>query len=329
MGNIGVSVIGVGNYGEVHARVYKNDPRVELISVWSRNKERSRTVGKKYDCHGTTDLKSIINDPRVNIVSIATPDFAHTEPAIKMMQVGKHVLIEKPMATSVRECEKMLKVQQENKVKLMVNFHNRWYKPVAEAKKMIDLGRIGKPIHGFIRLSDVITVATDMLSWSKNSGPEWFLFPHTVDLARWLFGQEVGQVFAVGKKGLLKSKGLNIFDVIQAQIIFENSIVVLESSWVLPVSWRNGLVEFKIDLYCEKGRIGITGDNEGLEVSSKEHRTPFLYDFITEEEPIKHFIDCVLYDKEPMINGKDGLEVTRVIDAIVRSIKENRVIRLK
>lgn len=329
MKEIGASVIGIGNYGEVHCRAYKNDSRVKLISVWSRSKERSRRIARKYNCEAVTDIESINNDPRVNLVSVATPDFAHTEPAIRMMEAGKHVLIEKPMATSVEECEKILKVQRQKKVKLMVNFHNRWYKPVAETKKLIGSGKIGKPIHGFARLSDVITVATQMLPWSKNSGPEWFLFPHLVDLVRWLFSQEVKQVFAIGKKGLLKSKGIDVYDVIQAQIVFEDAIVVLESSWVLPVSWRNGIVEFKIDIYGEKGRIGITGDNEGLEISTESHRTPFLYDYITEEEPIRHFIDCVIQNKEPMASGEDGLAVTRIIEAIVRSIKENKVVRLK
>ena len=108
MDRMGAAVIGVGIYGEVHARTYKADPRTELICIWSRSAERAEKIGKKYNCDYTTDLEEIGNDERIDVVSIATPDFAHTEPAVKMLKAGKHVLLEKPVATSVEECRQIL-----------------------------------------------------------------------------------------------------------------------------------------------------------------------------------------------------------------------------
>ena len=101
MNKIGAAVIGTGIYGEVHVRNYQADPRTELVKIWSRSKERSEKIGKKYSCEYTTDLEQIANDDRIKIVSIATPDFAHTEAAVKMLQAGKHVLVEKPDRKSV------------------------------------------------------------------------------------------------------------------------------------------------------------------------------------------------------------------------------------
>ncbi len=324
---IGAAVIGVGSYGEVHARTYQGYHRSELISVWSRSGERSKRIGEKYRCEHTTDLDRIAGDDRVRIVSIATPDFAHTEPALKMLRAGKHVLVEKPMATSAGECEEMLAAAREAGTKLMVNFHNRWYPPMAEAKRCISAGRIGRPVHAFARLSDVITVPTEMLaSWSGKTGPQWFLFPHTIDLIRWLLDQEAKSVYAVGKKGVLQARGIDTYDVVQAQITFEDAIATVESSWILPESWRNDLIEFRIDLCGEKGRIGVNGDNEGIEISSQDHRTPLLYDFVTEEEPIKYFVECVIGDKRPSPCGEDGLAVTRIIEAVVKSLDEGNVI---
>ena len=323
-----VAVIGCGVYGQVHIKTYKKDERVKLIKIWSRSRERAEEVGKKFNCEWTTDLKEIADDERIKIVSIATPDFAHTEPAIIMLKSKKNVLIEKPMATSVKECEEILKAQKESNTKLMVNFHNRWYPPIKKAKEIIENGEIGKPINAFVRLSDVITVPTRMLSWAGRSGPHWFLFPHTIDLIRWFFKEEAKRVFALGKKEILKKKGIDTYDVVQAQIEFTESIAFFESSWVLPVSWRNNLIEFKIDIYGEKGRIEINGDNEGIEISTNKYMTPLLYDFITEEEPIKYFIDCVINDVEPVPSGKDGLEVTRIIEAIEKSLKKKEVVEL-
>jgi len=294
---IGTAVIGVGTYGEIHVRTYKKDHRVELIKIWSRSKERAKKIGIKYKVPYTTNLDEIVKDKRIKIISIATPDFAHTKPAIRMLKAGKHILIEKPMATSVKECEEILETHKKSKTKLMVNFHNRWYPPIRKAKQIIEKGEIGKPINAFARLNDLITVPTKMLSWSGKSGPQWFLFPHTIDLIRWLFKQEAKKVFALGKKGVLKKRDINTYDVVQAQIEFSESIATFESSWILPTSWRNNLIEFKIDIYGEKGEIGINGDNEGIEISTDKYKTPLLYDFVTEEEPTKYFIDCVINNK--------------------------------
>ncbi len=328
MGGIGAAVIGVGGYGEIHVRTYLKDSRVNLLKVWSRSKERAKKIGEKYQVPYTTDLEEIAKDKRIKLVSIATPDFAHTEPAIKMLKAGKHILVEKPMATSVRECQQILEAQKRVGRKLMVNFHNRWYPPVAKAKEIIRKGEIGKPVSAFARLSDLITVPTQMLSWADKSGPQWFLFPHTIDLVRWLFEQEAKRVFAQGKKEVLRKRGIEAYDTIQAQVEFSESIATFESSWILPSSWRNNLIEFKIEIYGEKGRIGVNGDNEGIEISTDKYKTPLLYDFVTEEEPIKYFIDCVLNNKEISPDGNDGLEVTRIIEAIDKSLKERRVIEL-
>jgi len=325
---IGTAVIGSGIYGEVHIKTYLKDPRVKLVKIWSRTLKRAKKIGKKYGIDYTISLKDIAQDPDIKIVSIATPDFAHTEAAIMMLKAGKHVLCEKPMATSIKECEKIIQTQKKSKAKFMVNFHNRWYPPIAQAKKIINSGKIGKPVSGFARLSDLITVPTQLLSWSEKSGPEWFLFPHTIDLICWLFNQEAKKVFALGKKGVLKKKGINCYDTVQAQIEFADSIAVFESSWILPKSWRNNLIEFKVDIYGEKGRIGINGDNEGIEISAGNYKTPLLYDFVTEEEPIKYFVDCVQNNKNPQPDGKDGLAVTRIIEGITKSLQSGKEVKI-
>ena len=331
MEKIGAAVIGAGIYGEVHIRTYKNDPRVELVSIWSRSKERAKKIGGKYNCKYTTDLEEIANDKKVGIVSIATPDFAHTEPAIKMLRAGKHVLVEKPMAISVAECKEILKELRVHnpRVKLMVNFHNRWYPSIAEAKRRIEKGEIGNPLTIYAKLSDRIEVPTEWLSWSNKSGPEWFLFPHTIDLARWLIGkQKVKRVFALGKKGVLQSRGIDSYDAIHAQVEFENTIAIFESSWVIPSSWRN-IIDFRIDILGSKGKIGIVGDKEGIEIATDKYQTPFVLDPITEEEPIKYFVDCVINDKCPEPSGEDGLAVTEIIEGIVTSLREKKVFDMK
>ena len=325
---LGAAVIGVGMYGQVHARIYASDPRTKLVTVWSRSRERAQAVAKRFGCEWTTDLVSIAEDKRIDLVSIATPDFAHTEPAVQMLEAGKHSLIEKPMATSQVECERILQTARRADRKLMVNFHNRWYPPIAEAKRRIEKGELGAPVCAFARLSDTITIPTQWLSWAGKSGPQWFLLPHTVDLTRWLFDQEAISVYALGRKGVLKSRGIDCYDVVQAQIQFERAMAILESSWILPPSWRNEVIEFRVDLYGEKGRIGIIGDNEGIEISTDGHRTPLLYDFVTEAEPIRYFVRCILEDEDPVPSGQDGLTATKIIQAICESMEKGKPMKV-
>jgi len=320
MSKIGAAVIGVGIYGEVHVRNYKANPNVELISIWSRSPQRAKETGEKYGCQYTTDLDAIADDKKIDIVSIATPDFAHTEPAIKMLKAGKHVLLEKPMATSVKECEQIIEARNSSGRKLMINFHQRWYPPMAKAREIMQSGKIGTPVASYARLSDTINIATEWLSWADRSGPEWFLLPHIIDDVRWVIGQDAVRVYAQGKKGLLQSKGIDCYDIVQAQVEFTDSIASFESSWILPKSWRCPPIEMNLVFNSSKGRIGLQSDNEGINVTSDTYRTPLVYDFTTEDMPVNYFIDCVLNNIEPSATGEDGLANTRIIEAITKSL---------
>ena len=315
------AVVGAGIYGEVHIRAWQREPRVQLVRVWSRSEQRARSTGEKYGVAYTTDLQEIAADEQIDLVSIATPDFAHAAPAVMMLEAGKHVLLEKPMATTTSECQQILDAAQRGGGQLMLNFHNRWYPPIAHAKQLVDSGRLGKPVVAYPRLSDQIVVPTEWLAWAGRSGPEWFLFPHLIDLIQWLLGQQVRRVFAVGHKGVLQSHGVDCYDAVQAQLVLDDSIAVIESSWILPRRWRS-VIDFKIDLLGSEGRIGIVGDQEGVELATDDELvTPFILDpESTEWLPFQHFVDCIIEGMAPSCTGAEGLQVTRVLEAIAQSL---------
>ncbi|MGQ9733205.1 MAG: Gfo/Idh/MocA family protein, partial [Candidatus Zipacnadales bacterium] len=145
----------------------------------------------------------------------------------------------------------------------------------------------------YIRLSDRIEVATQWLSWAGRSGPEWFLFPHTVDLANWLLGQRPLHVFASGHKGVLVGKGVPCYDIVQAQVVYEDAFVTLESSWVLPPSWPN-INEFSLDLHGSEGKLTVVGDQENLTLASRRYDHPFTLSWLTEDVPIQEFVRCLV-----------------------------------
>jgi len=320
MQKLGAAVAGVGIYGKNHVRVYQNDPSVELLSVWSRTEKTATEVSAEYGVPSTTDLDEIANNDEIRIVSIATPDFAHVEPAVKMLLAGKDVLLEKPMACTSGGCYEILEAQEKGGGKLMVNFHNRWYPSYIKARESILAGEIGDLNTASLRLSDKIEVATEWLTWSEKSGPHWFLFPHIIDLLLWITGDNVDEVSAYGFKGILTGKNIDTYDVVQAQLKLKDSVITIESSWILPNSWPN-IIEFRSEFYGTKGAIRIVSDHEGITIISDQYRDPLLLDPITEDEPIRYFIDCVKNNVSPEPTGLDGLRVTKVIEAIDLSLK--------
>ena len=116
---------------------------------------------------------------------------------LAMLDAGKHVLVEKPLATSVPEAQAMVAAADRAGVSLMVDFHARWHPLYMGAKGYVERGELGRPVMAYARLSDTIHVPTRMLAWGRQSGPEWFLFPHTMDLVRWLFAREPVEALAL------------------------------------------------------------------------------------------------------------------------------------
>jgi len=321
----GAAVIGAGIYGKCHARAYRKHPDVDLVAIWSRSAERASAAGREAGCTWTTDQDSIAGDPRIQMVSVATPDFGHTEPVLKMLAAGKHVLVEKPMAYTADECRQMIEAANRSGLKLMVNFHNRWYPSLVEAKRLIEEGRIGSPTMAFLRLSDRIEVATEWLSWAGGSGPEWFLFPHTVDLARWLMGQEVLRVFAGGHKGVLSGRGIDCYDAVQALLVMEEGLVTLESSWILPPGWRS-VIQMEVDVQGSEGKLEVVCDQEGLQLTAGRLDTPFFLDpWTTEKLPIEAFIASVRDGTPVPVPPEEGLACTAVLQAIARSLRTGNV----
>ena len=330
MNRVGVGVVGTGAYGEVHARVYASDPRVELVRVWSRSEGRARKVGQAHGCAWTARFEDLLADDRIQILSIATPDHAHTSYAIAALQAGKHILLEKPMAQTTRECRSILATRDRSRRELMVNYHNRWYPAFIAARDAIAAGKIGKPVCANFVLSDTISWVEGNMTWAERSGPEWFLMSHIADLACWMLQDQPRQVFALAAEGLLRSKGFKTKDVVKATVEMRwGAIVHFESSWVLARNWRNPVNDMWLSVQGETGRIDIVADYESITVTSDKFQTPFVLLNLTEEPPILDFITCVIEDKPVPVTGEEGLLATSVIEAVVKSYRTHRVVRLK
>ena len=181
------ALIGAGLFGEMHARAYTTHPEAELAVVCDLNEGRGKEIAGKYGgVRFTTDWREVAADSSVDAASVATPDFAHTEIVVGLAKAGKHVLVEKPLATTVAECEQMVAAAGRAGVKLMVDYHNRWNPVFHEAHRRIRSGEIGSPRFVYYRLSNTTFVPLKMLSWASKSSVLWFLGSHAKMYQVWL-----------------------------------------------------------------------------------------------------------------------------------------------
>jgi predicted dehydrogenase len=339
MATSGFGIVGAGLWGSTHARVYGDDPRVRLVGICDADAARARALAEKSGAAmATDDLGELLSQPGLDAVSIVTPDFAHTEAALAAARAGKHVLIEKPLATTVEECESIIAAAREAGVKLMVDFHNRWNPPFHRARRAIEEGEIGTPQFASYRLSDTIYVPTKMIAWAGRSTVAWFLATHCLDTLRWLMGDEVARVYCVSRSRVLAARGVNTPDYYQTTLEFRGGATAfLEVAWILPEG-SPSLIDLKCELVGDRGAFYIDGSHHrALEIQTAERSSypdmlvmPTVYGQAVgfAYQSIRHFVDCVANDQPPVATGEDGLAVTRIICAMEESARTGQAVEV-
>ncbi|MEO8649876.1 MAG: Gfo/Idh/MocA family oxidoreductase [Acidobacteriota bacterium] len=326
-----IGVIGLGIMGEQYTRIYSVNPRTDVAAVSTRNKTRLDEIGDRYGVATRyTDYKDLLDDRSVDAVCIATPDFAHFAPVKAALEAGKHVLCEKPFTTDLHEADELLRLSQSRPgQKLQVAFNHRWLASYNHGFSSIRRGDIGSPLAGYARKNDTIWVSTEMIDWAARTTPIHFLGAHDIDLMRWFFDSEPVEARAYGVKKVLVSRGIDTYDLVQAQIKFESgAIATIESAWIYPNVFPT-IVDSFVEVVGSAGHIHFDRKRESIEMSTEKQFT-FPKVFLTAEifgklrgafvECLSDFADCVLNDTDVAVTAFDGRQVTAVLDAISRSL---------
>ena len=340
---VGAGVIGVGTYGEWHARVYSEFYGSDFIAIADINEERAKKIAAKYKAkYYYKDYRALLDRSDIEVVSIVLPDFLHREACIYAANAGKHVLVEKPLATNIKDALDIAEAAKKSGVKFMVDFANRWSPPFSYAKRAINEGKIGEVRYIYIHLNNSISVPTKMLrSWNGKSSVVWFLGSHCVDLCRWLIGSEVDTVSGISRSGVLTKMGVNTPDLYQYILEFKNgSIANIENCWILP-NTSPTIFDFKAEIIGNKGKITISTAEHSViqeytETGGINYPDVLLF---TEsdgcitgfgKDPIMHFVKSVIKNEPVTATIEDGIEVTRIITTVEQSIREDgRKIKLK
>ena len=330
-----VGVVGLGLWGSNHPMVYDDYHRAELSVVCDLDEDKAKEVANLYGCDWTTDISELVSSD-VQAFSVATPDHTHFEPVSSLLQAGKHVLVEKPLTTSLEQAKELVRIADESSGFAMVDYHLRWDPQWGMVKSAVEDGDIGKLTMGYIRLSDAVDVAENWLGWAGRSGPHWFLLPHTMDLARWISDTEPTTVYARGHRGVLEARGVDTWDSMQALVAFGDAHVTFETSWIIPNS-NPSVLDAHASLYGDKGKVDYDADYSGISFATDKYSYPWVplgkknrwgrlehYMYA----PMRYFVDCVLDERKPECTFQDGLVGVAMVEAVLQSLETGQPVNV-
>ena len=333
MNKVKMAIVGAGIWGENHARIYNAHPFAETVALCDMNLERAKEVAARLNIPQVyTDYNEMFEKSGCDAVAVVTPDFLHADVTVAAAEHKKHILIEKPLATTAEDVHRMVKAIRENNVRAMVDLHNRWSPPFNAAHEAIQRGDLGEVYSAYIRLNDIKWVATDMLRWASKSSILWFLGSHSLDTLRWMFNDEVKRVYSVSRSGLLKSQGVDTVDEYLTTIEFRNGgIAQMENGWITPNA--NPCVnDIKFNVLGTKGMIALDVSNHNLiqmytddkvtvpDVLVQNHifGNPKGFAF----ESIRSFVDCLLTGEPFHVSLEDAANTSLAILAIMESAEK-------
>lgn len=336
MKRIKIGVVGAGIYGNYHIHTYKCNNYVEKVVFCDLNQDRLEATEKKYGVKGYSTVKEMLAAEKLDAVSVATPDPYHFEPVKDAIESGiKYLLIEKPLATTVSECEQIIEMAEHNHTKILVDFHKRWdpaYNCIRdEIKKDND-----NVIRGYMSLDDIVDVPLKWFTWTNKSSPVWFLGVHCYDLIRYITGSEVEKVYAVGTKKILKGMGYDTWDSISATLTLKDgSNWTVETSWVLPNTFPKSN-DGQLVILTEKKYFkneSYRGVKQYTDV--KESIPNYIFMNFGEDsasgfglEPMQDFVRDIVEGNDFRTSVFDGLQASKICEAVHKSLETGEIVYL-
>lgn len=322
MDKLKIGVIGLGAIGQKHCEAMARVERAELVSVSDLNEEVLSKTANTYHAKAFIDYKEILADPALDAVVVATPDEIHTEPCVFAAKAGKHILVEKPIATTIEDGNAIIEAAEKANIKLMVGFSLRFNLHYMQAKKTIEEGKLGDIISVFARRLNVASQADRI---NGRCGVLHFLGIHEFDMLRWIIGSEPVSIYteestSVPKKYPQDNESFSI-------IRFENGIrACAHIGWNLPPQHLGGR-DFKLDIIGTSGAFYLDQMRQGIEIYSETlSKYPSVNSGLYIED--RAFVDCILDDLPSPSTGEDGIAALRMVMGAIESIETGKPVAL-
>jgi len=330
MKDIKVGIIGCGYWGPNLIRNFNDNQHTEIKYACDLSHERIDRIRLRYPfVRTTTDYKELLKDKDIHAVAIATPVFTHYKLVREALEAGKHVLVEKPLTSSVKEAERLVSIASRKKLILLVDHTFIYTGAIRKVKEFIATGELGE-----IYYFDSVRINLGLLQHDVNV--IWDLAPHDISIMDFIVEEKPKSVVATGSSHTPHG----IEDVAYITVKFMNNLIAhFHVNWLSPVKIRKiiiggskKMVVFddldpaeKVKIY-DKGIKLSKSDKNSIYQSLIQYRTGDIYTpNIDSTEALKaeieHFADCIKNEKTPITDGEAGLRVVRILEAANKSLK--------
>jgi UDP-N-acetylglucosamine 3-dehydrogenase len=332
MDKVRYAVIGLGWFGEKHCEAIAGIPSAELYALCTRNPARLQEVADRFGVkHTYTDYNELLANREVDAVSIVTMWDQHTAPTLAALQAGKHVFLEKPMASTLEDCQAIVAAAHAAPGKFMVGHICRFNPRYAAAKTAIDEGRIGKIVSMYARRNLPRWVVSDLLN---KIGPIIGDGVHDTDLMLWYSGANVVSAYAQ----TLNVTGKKYPDVGWTMYRFDSGAIgVLEDVWYLPNKTAFQIDE-RMEIVGTEGAISIHDTHPNFSITDQEgwHSQdttywPSLHGVRAGalRDELFYFINCIQRDEQPsIISPEESMAAVEACLAAEKSAATGQVVQV-
>jgi predicted dehydrogenase len=351
------AVIGVGKVTELHATALSRLGMSKFTAVCSSHKDKAKLFAGKYNIRGYTDVAEMVTREKIDVAIICTPHPFHRAPAVVAMEAGADVLIEKPFASSLGDCDAMIAAAGKYKKQIGVICQRRWYKPVQRVREAIDQGKIGRPVFGTVNIlgwRDQAYYKSDPWrgSWEGEGGGVLVnQAPHQLDLLQWFMG-EIDELYGVWSN--LNHPYIEVEDTANAIIRFKSGAI---GNIIVSNSQKPGIYG-KVHIHGENGAsAGVQTDGGAMFIAGMSNileppvndlwtipgEENLLKDWVKQdsdfflslknpmeyfhERQIEDFLRAIIEGRKPAVTGEDGRVTVEIFTAIYRSTRDRKPVK--
>lgn len=329
----GIAVIGVGHWGKNHARAYKElcqEGVADAVQICDVNRARVLELSSTLGIQGTSDYQQILNDSKIQAVSIATPSRMHYKVAKECMEAGKDVLVEKPLTMDVAEAEELVRIADKTNRILMVGHIFRYHPAVQELRRRINAGELG-------RLQTIVSNRGTFGLPRKDMGVIYALGIHELDMFCYLMGVDYPKsVTAVTSKAYSQ----DIEETAMLAVDFGDVKGYAFESWLVPGhekrrdllvvgSQMSARIDYlKPQELCLFDTRVITENGAPTSIEDKGERVVSIPYAEPLKEELRQFISCVNSRQKPLADGLVGVRAVVMAEAALTSARTGKAVKL-
>jgi len=357
MNKLKAAIIGCGKVGHLHAKALQGIDECIFTAVQSRNSQRAIGFAAKYNVKAYTTVEEMITKEKIDVAVICTPHPEHKNPAVAALNAGAHVLVEKPLAITLSDCDEMINTSERNKKKLGVVSQRRFSPSSVRMKKAIMDGKIGMPALGTVvmlgwRSEEYYKSDPWRGSWEKEGGGILVnQAPHQLDLIQWFMNDEFDELYGIHTN--INHPYIEVEDTAVAMVKFKKGGI---ANIVVSNSQKPGLYA-KVHIHGSNGAsVGVQTDGGSMFVAGmpsvveppkndiwtipgeEDNRIKWEKedtDFFNTIDPIgyylrlqdRDFILSVIEDRSPLVTGREGRKTVELFQAIYKSTRDNKTVR--